>query len=309
MYNVIMKTWGKRCDVINFLTDAEVIDGGKLKGQNEIITESFKHYSEFPEGTFPENVHFVSMTRPWMGCKDSKTGKPTVCRHIWEKMWQSWIYVSDHHLNDAEWFCKVDYDTFFFPENLQYYVRDYKNWDPYNEHHYFGQVLSHHKPDMVAGAAACWSHKTLAAIADVYKNMPKGYQGRDRARCEDRPQASEEISTSVCLKKELNVSAEPMRDDEMREYVTVDPYHNHLTWNRTEQGEWWFWKGKPTNVGQMDDCCSIRPMAFHKYKQKKQIEELDQQFYGPADNKEITKLNERTRRYADKVRWAMGINQ
>ena len=124
-------------------------------------------------------------------------------------------------MNEAEWFCKVDYDTFFFPENLQYYVRDKKGWDPYNEHHYFGLVLSHRAshPSMVAGAATCWSHKTMSDIAVVYKNMPKGYQGKDRGRCEDRPEASEEMSTSMCLKKELNVTAEPMLDDEMREYV------------------------------------------------------------------------------------------
>ena len=129
--------------------------------------------------------------------------------------------MGDHHLNDAEWFCKVDYDTFFFPENLQYYVRDYKQWDASSEHHYFGLVLGHerNRPEMIAGAAACWSQMTLAAIVDVYKKMPKGFQKRDRGRCEDRPMASEEISTSLCLKKELNVSAEPMLDEQMRQYV------------------------------------------------------------------------------------------
>lgn len=65
----------------------------------------------------------------------------------------------------------------------------------------------------------------MAGITEVYKHMPKGYDGkRDRGRCEDRPQASEEISTSLCLYKELNVTVEPMRDEEMREYV-VSPYH------------------------------------------------------------------------------------
>jgi len=33
----------------------------------------------------------------------------------------------------------------------------------------------------------------------------------------------------------------------------VDPYHNMLTWNRTEQGEWWYWKNKPANIGQMEE--------------------------------------------------------
>mmetsp|Transcript_38318 Transcript_38318/g.70297 ORF Transcript_38318/g.70297 Transcript_38318/m.70297 type:complete len:482 (+) Transcript_38318:26-1471(+) len=316
MYNVIMQTWGRRCNVINFITDSIVMVEGKLQGDEimhgdaitEDPTKGYKHYSEFPPGTFPDNVIFIDMTRPWTGCTDGKSGKPKLCRHIWEKMWQSWVYVGDHHLDEAEWFCKVDYDTFFFPENLQYYVRDKNGWDPYNEHHYFGLVLGHRAghPSMVAGAATCWSHKTMADIAVVYKNMPKGFQGNDRYRCEDRPKASEEITTSMCLKKELNITAEPMLDDEMREYVMLDPYHNMLTWNRTEQGEWWYWQGKPANRGQMENCCAVRPMGMHKYKRREQIEVLEKQFYGPTNNKELSKLNERTRRYADKVRKAMG---
>ena len=126
-------------------------------------------------------------------------------------------------MDQAEWFCKVDHDTFFFPENLQYYVRDVKDWDPYSEHHYFGTVLYHgpggYRPPMVAGAAACWSHKTVAGITEVFKAIPTGYQGADRMRCEDGPQASDEIPTSVCLMDGLNVDAEAMVDDEMREYV------------------------------------------------------------------------------------------
>ena len=156
-------------------------------------------------------------------------------------MWRSWIYVGDHHLNDAEWFCKVDYDTFFFPENLQYYVRDVKGWDAYNEHHYFGHVMQHRqkgREPMILGAAACWSRKTLDAIADVYRSMPMGSTRGERGKCEDRAQATEEASTSLCLKQHLNVSAYPARDDQLRETIAISKYKEVLTWNRTEQGEW-----------------------------------------------------------------------
>ena len=71
----------------------------------------------------------------------------------------------------------------------------------------------------------------------------------------------------------------------------------------------WFWKGKPKNAGQMEDCCAIRPVGIHKYKQSILIEQLDKQFYGPADGKDLKRLNARTRRYADKVRRAMGISK
>ena len=69
----------------------------------------------------------------------------------------------------------------------------------------------------------------------------------------------------------------------------------------------WYWEGKPANRGQMENCCAVRPMGVHKYKRREQIEVLEKQFYGPTDNKELSKLNERSRRYADNVRRAMGI--
>jgi len=93
-HKTIMETWGKRCDVINFFTDSQVLHGnGRLDGDkityNTDSPDAYKHYSEFPEGTFPDTVIFMNMTRPWFGCEEK--GKPKVCRHIWEKMWRSWI--------------------------------------------------------------------------------------------------------------------------------------------------------------------------------------------------------------------------
>lgn len=87
IYDIIMKTWGKRCNVIHFITDSVVSVEGRLQGDMiKGVEKGYKHHSEFPLGTFPENVKFINMTRPWTGCKDKKSGLPKVCRHIWEKM-------------------------------------------------------------------------------------------------------------------------------------------------------------------------------------------------------------------------------
>jgi len=86
IYKAIMDTWGKRCDVINFLTDAIV--GGKLMGDK--ITDDpkmeYKPYWEYPKDMFPSNVVFINMTRTWNDCPEDKNGVKKVCRHIWEKM-------------------------------------------------------------------------------------------------------------------------------------------------------------------------------------------------------------------------------
>ena len=33
-------------------------------------------------------------------------------RNIWEKVWKMWYYIYINHINDAEWFLKIDDDTF-----------------------------------------------------------------------------------------------------------------------------------------------------------------------------------------------------
>ena len=59
----------------------------------------------------------------------------------------------------------------------------------------------------------------------------------------------------------------------------------------------------------MENTISIRPIGLHKYKASKEIMELDQQFFGPPNNKEMMKLNPRTKTYVQKVRTAMGTDQ
>lgn len=302
----VMQTWGIKCDAINFFSDAIV--GGQLTGDKIAEPdEGYRPYWEYPSNTFPDNVIFINMTRSWNDCepKMDRKGKieKKVCRHIWEMMWRSWVYVAEHHLIDAEWFCKVDYDTFFFPENLKYFVREEMDWDPYNEYHYFGHWMSHRKAGrepMIVGAAVCWSWKTLNAVAEVYRNMPMGYNGGERGNCEDRAHATEEATTSLCLKQHLNVDAEPARDKQHREYVIPSRFNNMLTWNRTEQGEWWFWRGKPENVGQGEECCAHRPIGLHKYKLESQILQIQQQFFGERYNEDYERLPAKPKKYVDK---------
>jgi hypothetical protein len=333
IYHAIMSTWGQRCDTIHFLTDAMV--GGELHGDhisfdtdnnysnnnNNDGGEGTQPYWEFPPNTFPPNIKFINMTRSWEQCgitTNRHTGRSEhkVCRHIWEKMWRSWIYVSEHHLYDAEWFCKVDYDTFFFPDNLKYYVRDVKGWDPILEHHYFGHVIQHrNRKDrpMVVGASACWSRKTLQGIAQVYRDMPKGSNRGERGKCEDRAHATEEVTTSQCLREHLNIEPEPARDDQLREYITIDQYPLVLSWNRTEQGEWWYWKGKPKDAGQMENTIARRPIGIHKYKKPEEILRLWQEFYGPRGNEALENVGlgrhgEVAKKFVEEVRKAMGID-
>ena len=60
-------------------------------------------------------------------------------KHIWEKMWRSWVWVRRNRAQDYEWFVKVDDDCFFFAENLRWYTRA-RGFSPLDAH-YFGHKL------------------------------------------------------------------------------------------------------------------------------------------------------------------------
>ena len=53
-------------------------------------------------------------------------------------MWRSWLWVSKNDIDRAEWFLKVDSDTFLFPEHVRDYVL-HKHW-AYRDKHYFGRA-------------------------------------------------------------------------------------------------------------------------------------------------------------------------
>lgn len=77
----------------------------------------------------------------------------------------------------------------------------------------------------------------MVEIADVYRKMPKGYMGNERNKCEDRSGATEEVTTSKCLRYELKVEPEEAIDDNHRDFFMTSSYEDHLDWNRTKQGE------------------------------------------------------------------------
>ena len=313
-YYAIHSTWGKRCDVLKFMIDP--IIGDDEIGYTDLSKNST--YTELPEDV----VVILDMHRPWNACPESTDGN---CRNIWEKIWRSWVWVDSHgDSNSAEWFVKVDADTFLFPENLKRYVA-HKNWSP-NENHYFGHILYHRVDDvapLIAGAAVFFSRTTLKEAAAIFrtfsKNNPGGKLRRGRVSCQDLYTDQEEVITAACLKEHLNVQAEAAHDDTGRELVTVGEIEEVLAWNRTEQGDWWYWKNKPKTHPVMGDeihqCCGDFPIAFHGYKNVHWLYKLERELYDTMINipDDIIQKMERSRwrnllitdQYLDRVRKSM----
>ena len=108
------------------------LDGGIVRSlSRDFITGDqggHRHYTDYLRGTFPTTSSSSTSL-------EAGTGVPTPPANP--------RYV-DTDGRSAEWFCKIDYDTYFFAGYLQYFVRDYKRWDDATTgQHYFGHLLYH----------------------------------------------------------------------------------------------------------------------------------------------------------------------
>eukprot|EP00040_Diaphanoeca_grandis_P023462 m.127576 g.127576 ORF g.127576 m.127576 type:complete len:492 (+) comp29284_c0_seq2:291-1766(+) len=276
-YETIMTTWGPRCDVIKFFADESTTQGLKL----------------------PENMVRLKTSRPTM-CG----GRP--CRHIWEKVWRmiAWTAENEAHLGD--WFCKVDEDAIIFPENVKSFVA-MKHWNP-KDNYYFGHMLYNRLGDakihFIAGANAFYSYGALTGITPHYRTMPFEHRG-ERGICADRDGATEEITTAVCFRDKLNLTASTTMNEYGQERVMLFYPKAHLN-HMKEREEWgWYWKNKPAHAGVGPDCCARDPIAFHGYKRWQEMIVMDDMIRGSRGLMEEMPL---TRAYLCDVRKSLGVD-
>jgi hypothetical protein len=276
-YEAIMMTWGRRCDVIKFFTDVQSTKGVRL----------------------PDNFVRLNTTRPAM-CG----ARP--CRHIWEKVWRMLVWTADNEAHLGDWFCKVDEDTYIFPENLKSFVAR-KGWDP-KDNYYFGHMLYNRLSDakikFIAGANPYYSHGAITRIAPHLKAMPYENRG-EHGVCADRNGANEEVTTSICFRDHLQLLPTTTMNGHGQERIMIFYPKAHLN-AMTVREEWgWFWKNKPAHAGVGPNCCAPDPIGFHGYKRWGEMLKIDWQIrseQGLLDEEPLT------RDYILRVRRSIGVD-
>ena len=286
-YQAILNTWGKRCDVLKFFIDPiiESDEGIFIDLRSQRALEYYLS-SKGKQIALPQDVVVVyHIHRPWH-CKSPNY----TCRNIWEKVWRSWLWIDDNGESDSsEWFVKVDSDSYLFPENAKKYVEE-KNWSP-DDHHYFGHKLRHtedkKKPPIIAGSAVFFSRATVKGAAGIFREFKYEENNTSTIKCMDTYTSAEETVTAVCLKQRLGIDAEHTLDDLGNELIAVSPVQDSLLWNRTKQGEWWYWKNKPRTdpkTGrEIHNCCGEFPITFHGYKDPLWFYKLEDKLYEMDD--------------------------
>jgi len=306
-FRTILDTWGQWCDGIRFMIDPPVYcEPGKEASQPDEPVEEIAS----SDGKVTGKIVLLNKLVRKKG-NDCYTGgtefnpitkkhEPvfTACRHIWEKVWRSWVYVSDHLAENFDFFFKVDDDTFFFVPTMREVLIE-KGFKA-DEFHYFGQRVYPIGPDrpLIAGALVGWSRATLKRVVQEYKAMPHEYGDRRQfkhGRCVDRDGATEEVTTSICL-RQAGIHAEAFYDETVvprRPHVLLWHPRDMLTFVRRDNSSSWFYKHAPRDVGTLENCCSERPVAFHFMRTDNDLRRVYNLIVDPTRQNELEEMVEK----------------
>lgn len=196
-------------------------------------------------------------------------------------------------MDKAEYFLKIDDDTYFIPSQLRKWVRD-KNWDA-DEPHYFGHLVFIEKEPfkLISGVCTAFSRESIRRLGPRYKSMEHEYGPRSNfphshGKCVDRDGATEERVTSKCL-AEVGVYAEETLENNKSEAVLPLGIPFTLTYFRKKNSTSWYWAHKPWTRGDMFDCCSQKyGWGIHGYKGRgTRLREMEQMMSGLSESQLI----------------------
>jgi hypothetical protein len=181
---------------------------------------------------------------------------------LWNIIHPAWQYAYENHLEQFEWFVKVDSDSYFSADNFRSMV---KSIDP-DEHHYFGHTAyfkGHHK-EFNLGAGYAISRGTLRKLGPYLPSTQSGLSAAQK--CAKWNSWAEDHMFSECLRISGSFHLSESKDSHGREtFMAFKPIDNFVAVRRANSTGW-FWKNKPTSTKFGVQCCSSRPVLFHQLK-------------------------------------------
>ncbi len=166
----VTTTWGKRCDVLKFFIDPAPAG------------ETYPTHLEVEGGQRIEMVQVPIVRKNDVMLRDNKYASTScsfksdkmACRNIWGA---AGCTCPSTTVEQADWFFKIDDDTFVFTEFLKMFI-EAKGWTP-EQDRYFGHVSYLSRVPFVNGAIVGISRGTLRKVGPLYRSMPQEYGSRD----------------------------------------------------------------------------------------------------------------------------------
>lgn len=185
-----------------------------------------------------------------------------------------WSMLEEKYIDKAEWFVKVDDDSYLFVDNLRHFAKFYNP----NVPHFFGHTLPFRwKQDNIvfnSGVAYVLSRESLSRLAPVLRNMPQ-WKGGYRDRCVDRDGAGEDTSMGICLRS-IGINPDNTLDHEYRQRFLLFSREGHERQKR--RSGTWYWNYKPKIIPDAQNCCSDDMIVLHGFKGHKEDDTAFQNF-------------------------------
>ncbi|KAH9253709.1 hypothetical protein BASA81_008327 [Batrachochytrium salamandrivorans] len=217
-------------------------------------------------------------------------------RDLWNQVSRGWLTVGQRHLEEFEWFIKLDSDSFLIPGNLRLAL---KQFDP-NSLRYFGHTIfeqNRRLDDINAqfnvGAGYGISRGLLRKILPyiVRDGVANPSPVPEHKRCVDLVRWGEDVKFADCLRVVVpDLKPELMHDNHDRElFYPFEPSH-HLLILRPGVMDW-FWRGKDLNHTRWRfGSLTSRPVLFHHVKLSRGFYFLDYLFHRVAVDPIISNL-------------------
>jgi len=242
-WEVTLATWGKLCNKVKFVLCAN-------------------------EGAPENDDRLLIVPCDYIQSKEE--------RNIWNKVMYMWTKVGNNFLFDFDWFLKIDDDTFFSPTNFRDFARYYDPLRPW----YFGHTLLPRwlRDNIIFNSGTCYaiSQATLSLVTpllNVISSKPSShFMHRFRCKggqvigrwcaCVKRAGDEEDPTFSICLRQVGVVPTNSLSAGHKQRWL---PFRDtdHITIKHERS---WYWKNKPKNAPDKENCCVRDLVAIHNYK-------------------------------------------
>eukprot|EP00933_Yihiella_yeosuensis_P004104 TRINITY_DN10808_c0_g1_i1.p1 TRINITY_DN10808_c0_g1~~TRINITY_DN10808_c0_g1_i1.p1 ORF type:complete len:341 (-),score=66.99 TRINITY_DN10808_c0_g1_i1:477-1442(-) len=258
--DAVLRTYGPDCDELRFFVAAAKDDfDGPGAGDDEDLMINL--HESFAKDVLPDQDIFHR--------ENAKNAAPQSANTI-VKLLHMMRWAAEHHLrrhNDKDeqwWFCRLERDTFFIPENFRYLVASAKL--DANEAHYLGsrEFLETPRFGLVfndGGPGVCLSSEALLRLRKVLLRAPRlaPEETPSFESCQYAAGHREDLMLGACL-READVFASPATTDAFgREWFSIRPlrsiqYHRPPLIPQPEgiegteplgtEHSWNFWSGR-----------------------------------------------------------------
>jgi glycoprotein-N-acetylgalactosamine 3-beta-galactosyltransferase len=215
---------------------------------------------------------FSTQTDPRIPAISLQHDGPEEYENMWQKVRSIWKFVSEHYLEEFDYFMLGGDDLYILPGNLRAYLKDKNPEDDFFAGRRFKQTKGVYFNS--GGAGYVLSRGLLR------KYSTEGYE--HNLCSPNRHTSMEDVMMANCLRHLFHVELVDTRDDVGRERFHPFAPGHHYTWKPPREGQpsdWYELYNEEWPVKLGKDCCAPDSVSFHYLKKPTMVRHIHSLLY------------------------------